>query len=264
MITESQVRQALRDDMMREVVLAANNELEEIKEEVENEDWEDQIALRNRMTTRVALDAERRQGFLMSKEDRTGAKSHPVQHHNDRTDSLFASMYKPAASRKTLSGGKSLNWEFVETLQESLNMLYKSEAVSEVGERHSYLNLIDLKYRKNPDIIKTIQDVGNAMDLVKHKPLLDKTKLTRTDIKLLVKKLKEHVSNQTDLENQKNQVRMLVESLQSFGSGAAEGEEISSDSPLDLLKDMFMHLIQEEKHKYYSPDDWFQLINAMH
>jgi hypothetical protein len=38
------VRRALKDDMMREVVLAANNQLEQIPEEVENEDWEDQIA----------------------------------------------------------------------------------------------------------------------------------------------------------------------------------------------------------------------------
>jgi hypothetical protein len=33
---------------------------------------------------------------------------------------------------------------------------------------------------------------------------------------------------------------------------------------VDLLKDMFMHLIQEEKHRYYQPEDWFQLVNAIH
>lgn len=52
MITENQLRKALKQDMMREVVLAAGNQLDEIPEEVENEDWEDQIAQRNRQTTR--------------------------------------------------------------------------------------------------------------------------------------------------------------------------------------------------------------------
>ncbi len=91
--------------------------------------------------------------------------------------------------------GKTLDWQFAETLQESLNLLYRSEAVSEVGERHSYLNLIDLKYRKNPEIVKTVQEVGSIMEMVKHKPLIDKTKLTRTDIKVLMKRLKEHIGN---------------------------------------------------------------------
>lgn len=60
--------------MMREMVLTAGNELEEIKEEVENEDWEEQVALRNRMTMRV-YEAEKRQGFIIPKGDRPGAKS---------------------------------------------------------------------------------------------------------------------------------------------------------------------------------------------
>lgn len=74
--------------------------------------------------------------------------------------------------------------------------------MSEVGERHSYLNLCDLKHRKNPDIVQTITDVTNVIDIVKHRPLLDKTKLTKTDIKVLVKKLKEYIGK-TDIEVEK-------------------------------------------------------------
>jgi hypothetical protein len=136
---------------------------------------------------------------MMNQMDRSGARSQPVLHKESNADSLFASMYKPG--RRASFEGRKLNWEFVETLQESLNTLYRLEAVSEVGERHSYLNLIDLKYRKNPQIINTIKDVGSIMEMVKHKPLLDKTKLTKTDIKLLVKKLKEHISESNQLIN---------------------------------------------------------------
>ncbi len=53
---------------------------------------------------------------------------------------------------------------------------------------------------------------------------------------------------------------MLIESMQAF----AEGGNDSGDSPSELVKDIFMHLIQEEKHKVFSSDDWFQIINAMH
>ena len=50
--------------------------------------------------------------------------------------------------------------------------------------------------------------------------------------------------------------------MQTFASEVSQG--IISDSPSELLKDIFMHLIQEEKHKGFHPEDWFQLINAMH
>lgn len=51
---------------MREVLLAANEELEEIKE-VENEDWQEEVEKSNRMTTVVR---DRRPGFVLSKEER--------------------------------------------------------------------------------------------------------------------------------------------------------------------------------------------------
>ncbi len=64
-------------------------------------------------------------------------------------------MYKPLNPKESVLTGE-INWEFVSNLQEKLNMLYSSEAVSEMGERHSYLNLTELKYRKNPEIVATI------------------------------------------------------------------------------------------------------------
>ena len=124
------------------------------------------------------------------------AKSHPVKHQQAREDSIFASMYKPAA--KHPRDKKQVDFDFVNGFHDSLNSLYKSEAVSEVGERHSYLNLSELKYRKNPDITKTINDLGVAIEMVKHRPLLDKTKITKSDIKILVKKLKEKVKNDAE------------------------------------------------------------------
>jgi hypothetical protein len=50
--------------------------------------------------------------------------------------------------------------------------------------------------------------------------------------------------------------------MQAFAQEVASGNQ--GDSPSELLKDIFMHLIQEEKHKSFHAEDWFQLINAMH
>lgn len=83
-----------------------------------------------------------------------------------------------------------------------------------------------------------------------------------TDVKMMLKQLKELVKLQVEIQNQKGQLRMLIDSLQNyFNEEQISGE---GDSPWDLLKDMFMHVLQEEKHKQYQPDDWFQLINAVH
>ena len=62
---------------------------------------------------------------------------------------------------------------------------------------------------------------------------------------------------------QKNQIRLLIESMQSFAE-EAKSSPGATDSPTELLKDILMHLIQEEKHKTFQAEDWFQLINAMH
>ncbi len=43
MISESKVREALKDDMMREILKVTNDELEEMKDAFENEDWENQL-----------------------------------------------------------------------------------------------------------------------------------------------------------------------------------------------------------------------------
>lgn len=91
--------------------------------------------------------------------------------------------------------------------------MYKAEAISEVGERHSYLNLVELKYRKNPDIQRTLADLTAAIELVKHRLLIGRGKLTSTDIRVLTKKLKERVEQENELRNQKQQVKMLIDSL---------------------------------------------------
>jgi hypothetical protein len=85
-LSEALVRKALKADMMREVLLAANDELEEIKE-VENEDWQEEVAKSSRITTALR---DRRAGFAMSKEERF-AKSQPVVRQQYRDDSLFHS-----------------------------------------------------------------------------------------------------------------------------------------------------------------------------
>jgi hypothetical protein len=175
-----------------------------------------------------------------------------------------------------------MDWEFVANLQDRLTLLYKSDAVSEMGERHSFLNLQELKYRKNPEIQATLSDLGAAIKVVNHKPMLDRSKLTREDIQALVRKLKEEVQKEQETRNQRRQLRTLIESLQNYafvqkvaeaeGTPSGEAQQVESkeenkeqiitpgggdDSPVELLKDMFMHLIQDEKHKFFQVEDWF-------
>lgn len=56
--------------------------------------------------------------------------------------------------------------------------------------------------------------------------------------------------------DQKKSVRKLIENLQEFNK--------DNDSPLELLKDLFMYLIQKQKFKKYGNDEWFMLVNAIH
>lgn len=37
-----------------------------------------------------------------------------------------------------------------------------------------------------------------------------------------------------------------------------------TDSPLELLKDLFMYIIQKQKYKKYKEDEWFILTNSIH
>ena len=51
-------------------------------------------------------------------------------------------------------------------------------------------------------------------------------------------------------------MRKLVDNLQEFNK--------DTDSPLELLKDLFMYLIQKQKYKKYKEDEWFVLTNSIH
>ena len=122
-----------------------------------------------------------------------------IRQHTGRDDSIFMSMIGPPLGE----GGRTLDWEFAESFAEKIDSLYKTEAISEVGERHSYLNLMELKYRKNPEIQSLMSDVNYVLDLVQHKLLIGRGKLTSTDIKVMVRKLKEKIAEETEIKNQK-------------------------------------------------------------
>lgn len=102
--------------------------------------------------------------------------------------------------------------------------------------------------------------MGLIIEFVGLDSLLQSDKWSQNDINRLIKEYKQSLSMYFEERCQKNQIRMLIESMQTFIEEAKD----SGDSPSELLKDIFMHLIQEEKHKFFSQDDWFQVINAMH
>lgn len=76
---------------------------------------------------------------MMTSDDRQMAMSEPVK----KTSRV--SIFSPLVPAGTVQ--QEMDWQFVTGLQDSLNLLYSNEAVCEMGERHSYLNLSELKYR---------------------------------------------------------------------------------------------------------------------
>ncbi len=72
------------------------------------------------------------------------------------------------------------------------------------------------------------------MEAVKYQPLLEKTKLTKTDITALIRKLKVTVIQEQEDKKERQQMRMLIDSLQSFkrkGNQATPKEEAQKPIP---------------------------------
>jgi hypothetical protein len=54
---------------------------------------------------------------------------------------------------------KIFDWKFLEEFQILINDLFKAEAISNVGEKHSYILLTEMKKRKNPDVARVVNDL---------------------------------------------------------------------------------------------------------
>lgn len=61
--------------------------------------------------------------------------------------------------------------------------------------------------------------------MIGYEPLIDKTKMTKTDIVSLIRKLKNLMRLQIEERNHKQQIKMLIETLQTFGSSAEDIDE---------------------------------------
>jgi biotin-(acetyl-CoA carboxylase) ligase len=64
--------------------------------------------------------------------------------------------------------------------------------------------------------------------------------MTKQDIEDLIAKYTNTLKKYYEQRNQKNQIKMIIESMQQYTEGA---EQNVSDSPQELLKDILMHLI---------------------
>ena len=72
--------------------------------------------------------------------------------------------------------------------------------------------------------------------------------MTKHDIEDLIAEYKLTLQRYYEQRNQKNQIKMIIESMQQY---TEEAEQNLADSPQELLKDILMHLIQEEKHRSF-------------
>jgi len=66
---------------------------------------------------------------------------------------------------------KIFDWKFLEEFSESINQLFMAEAISNVGDKHSYIVLSDMKQRKNPDVARVVNDLLSVIQFVNFKPL---------------------------------------------------------------------------------------------
>jgi hypothetical protein len=64
--------------------------------------------------------------------------------------------------------------------------------------------------------------------------------MTKQDIEELIAKYTNTLKKYYEQRNQKNQIKMIIESMQQY---TEEAEQNLSDSPQELLKDILMHLI---------------------
>lgn len=64
------------------------------------------------------------------------------------------------------------------------------------------------------------------MELCKYQPLLDKNKLTKTDITAFIRKLKVTVVQEQQERKEKAEMRMLIDSMQSFKPRRVNNTEV--------------------------------------
>jgi hypothetical protein len=91
--------------------------------------------------------------------------------------------------------------------------LFQAEAISNVGEKHSYLSLNDLKKRKNPDVANVVAELILVLNYVNYEPISKPDQLTRQDIENLIMSYKQQLNLYYEQRNQKNQIRMIIESM---------------------------------------------------
>ncbi len=81
-------------------------------------------------------------------------------------------------------------------------------------------------------------------------------RVTQYELEDLIQKYDMFLQQHFKDKDQQKSVRKLVENLQEFNK--------DTDSPLELLKDVFMYIIQKQKYKKYKEDEWFVLTNSIH
>jgi len=92
----------------------------------------------------------------------------------------------------TVKDSRVYDWNFLEDFHESLKCLFQAEAVSNVGDQHSYLDLVQLRQRMNPDVSCVVQDLDMILQFTAFKSAsYSKNRLSKNDTEALMQRYKE-------------------------------------------------------------------------
>jgi hypothetical protein len=81
-----------------------------------------------------------------------------------------------------------------------------------------------------------------VMDYLNFTPSPNPKRLSQQDLQSLLKTFRTNLALYFEQRTQKNQIRVLIESMQSFAEDVKSSSGVN-DSPSELLKDILMHLI---------------------
>ena len=109
---------------------------------------------------------------------------------------------------------------------------------------------------QNPDVKQHVDRLNWVINDLQFESPLGSNVVTYDDLERLVAQYEDFLRAHFKDRDQKKSVKKLIDNLQEFNR--------ETEQPLELLKDVFMYLIQKQKHKKYSTDDWFLLVTAIH
>lgn len=130
------------------------------------------------------------------------------------------------------------------------------ECYADLYQGEKCLNIATVSKLQNPEVAPHIERLNWLINDLQYESVHGHNMLTLDDIDSIVRQYDEFLKAHYKDRDQKKSVNKLVSNLQDFNK--------EHDSPIELMKDLFMYLIQKQKYKKFGSDEWFILVNSIH